>query len=182
LAQFNLQHYFTRDIEKAVSATEVAIFCTAHRQYFEERESLLKSAPKLQGVFDGCNLFKQSDFNGSCGYAGIGRCSGFPDEEFIKFVHDSFRIMECGVANEVAGFVDFANRRFGKDDFNRVDFKEVQRIAATCVTGCDIVNPGPIDDLPEYNGFIPRLVKCAKKAYESSKKNNHRNTPIDSDF
>jgi len=89
---------------------------------------------------------------------------------FIDFTHDGFRIMERGVANEVAAFVDFANERFVRDDFNRVDFKEVQRIAATCVTGCDIVDPGPISDLPDYNGFIPRLAKCAKMAYERMKK------------
>ena len=56
------------------------------------------------------------------------------------------------------------------DDFNRVDFKEVQRIAGTCVTGCDIVDPGPISDPPEYNGFVPRLAKCARTAYERTEK------------
>jgi UDP-N-acetyl-D-mannosaminuronic acid dehydrogenase len=166
LAQFNLQKYFTRDTEKALSNAEVAIFCTAHRVYFQDREALLKSAPRLQGVFDGCNLFKYSDFNGDIGYAGIGRSSGVPDDTFIDFVHDGFRIMECGVANEVNRFVNFANVRFATDDFNRVDFKEVQRIAGTCVTGCDIADSGPIDDVPEYKGFVPRLIRCAEKAYE----------------
>jgi hypothetical protein len=145
----------------------VAIFCTAHRLYFQDREALLKSATNLQGVFDGCNLFKRSDFSGNIGYSGIGKRSGSPEPAFIEFVHDGFRIMERGVANEVATFVDFANERFAKDGFNRVDFNEMQRIAGTCVTGCNIVDPGPIDDLAEYNGFIPRLVLCAKTAYES---------------
>ena len=151
-----------------MSDAEVAIFCTAHRLYSQERETMLESAPKVQGVFDGCNLFKKSDFNSSIGYAGIGRGRDVPDDEFIKFVHKGFRIMECGVANEVAAFVDFANEHFAEDDFNEVDFKDVQRIAGTCVTGCDIVDPGPIDDLPEYNGFVPRLVRCAKKAWENA--------------
>jgi UDP-N-acetyl-D-mannosaminuronic acid dehydrogenase len=167
LAQFKLQNYFTRDLEKALRNAEVAIFCTAHRLYFQDREALLKSATNLQGVFDGCNLFKRSDFSGNIGYSGIGKRSGSPEPAFIEFVHDGFRIMERGVANEVATFVDFANERFAKDGFNRVDFNEMQRIAGTCVTGCNIVDPGPIDDLAEYNGFIPRLVLCAKTAYES---------------
>jgi UDP-N-acetyl-D-mannosaminuronic acid dehydrogenase len=166
LARFNLQKFFTRDIDKALGTAEIAIFCTAHRQYLEKRERLLKSAPNLQGVFDGCNLFKKSDFNSHIEYAGIGRGSRAPDDAFIKFVHDGFRIMECGVANEVAALVDFVNERFAEDDFNRVNFKEVQRIAGTCVTGCKIVNPGPIENIPECDGFTPRLVKCAKKAYE----------------
>jgi UDP-N-acetyl-D-mannosaminuronic acid dehydrogenase len=166
LIKFNLQKYFTRDIEKALSETEVAIFCTAHLVYSQEREAMLKSATRLKGVFDGCNLFRKSDFNSNIGYAGIGRGSGAPDDAFIEFVHDGFRCMECGVANEVAAFVDFANKHFAGDDFNKVDFKDVQRIAGTCVTGCDIVDPGPIDKMPEYKGFVPRLVKCAKKAWE----------------
>jgi UDP-N-acetyl-D-mannosaminuronic acid dehydrogenase len=168
LIKFKLQKYFTRDIEKALSEAEVAIFCTAHRVYSQEREAMLKSATRLKGVFDGCNLFRKSDFNSNIGFAGIGRGSGAPDDAFIEFVHDGFRSMECGVANEVAAFVDFANEHFAEDDFNKVDFKEVQRIAGTCVTGCDIVDPGPIDDLPEYKGFIPRLVRCAKKAWEKA--------------
>jgi hypothetical protein len=167
LAKFNLQKYFTNDIEKALNNAEVAIFCTAHRVYSQDREALLKSAPGLQGVFDGCNLFKRSDFNGNVGYAGIGRSDGSPGDTFIDFVHNGFRIMECGVANEVNRFVNFANERFATDDFNRVDFKEMQRIAGTCITGCDIVDSAPIDDLPEYNGFVPRLVQCAKKAWEN---------------
>jgi hypothetical protein len=167
LIKFDLQKHFTGDIEKALSEAEVAIFCTAHRVYSREREAMLKSAPGLQGVFDGCNLFKRSDFNSSVGYAGIGRGRDDPDEAFIEFVHDSFRVMERGVANEVAAFVDFANDHFAEDDFNKAAFREVQRIAGTCVTGCDIVNPGPINNMPEYKGFTPRLVCCAKNAYES---------------
>jgi hypothetical protein len=168
LLKSNLQKYFTRDIEKAMRQAEVAIFCTAHRMYFQEKEALLTSALKLQGVFDGCNLFKKEDFDGKLAYAGIGRGSGSPEDAFLDFVHDGFRVMERGVANEVADFVDFANERFAGDDFNRIDFKEVQRIAGTCVTGCDIVDTGPIDEVPEYKGFVSRLVRCAKNAYEAS--------------
>jgi hypothetical protein len=134
--------------------------------YFQEREALLKLAPKLKGVFDGCNLFKRSDFDGNMRYAGIGRGNGSPEGAFADFVYDGFRIMERGVANEVEAFVNFANERFAEDDFNRIDFKQVQRIAGTCVTGCDIADPGPINELAQYKGFVPRLVRCAKKAYE----------------
>jgi nucleotide sugar dehydrogenase len=167
LHQFNLQNYFTGDIKKALSQAEVAVFCTAHQTYLEELEKMIQVAPQLKGIFDGCNLYRKSDFNGSkiC-YAGIGRGTKTPESDFIDFVHEGFRIMERGVANEVQAFVGFVNNRYAVDDFNRVDFKEVQRIAGTCVTGCEIVDPGPIADLPEYQGFVPRLMKCAKKAYE----------------
>jgi hypothetical protein len=170
LHQFNLQNYFTGDIKNALSRAEVAVFCTAHQNYREEREKMLQVAPQLEGIFDGCNLYRKSDFNGSkISYTGIGRGTKTPESDFIDFVHEGFRIMEKGVANELQAFVDFANERYAKDDFNRVKFKEIQRIAGTCVTGCDIVDPGPIPDLPEYRGFVPRLVKCAKKAWEKKK-------------
>ena len=75
--------------------------------------------------------------------------------------------MERGVANEVAHFVAFANERFAGDEFNKVEFKEIQRIAGTCVTGCEIVDPGPVETVPEFQGFVPRLVKCAERAWRS---------------
>ena len=62
-------------------------------------------------------------------------------------------------------FVIFANERYANDDFNKVDFSEVQRTAGTCITGCHIVDPGPIASLPAYKGFSSRLVKCAFKAF-----------------
>jgi len=167
IRQFNLQKYFTRDIKKALIEAEAAVFCTSHQIYSERLEEILHTAPKLKAVFDGCNLFKKKDFNTSCiDYAGIGRGTKTSNPEFIEFVHDSFRIMETGLANELQGVVDFANERFANDDFNRIDFKEVQRIARTCVTGCEIVDPGPIETVPDYQGFVPRLVGCAKRAYE----------------
>jgi len=167
LIKFSLQNHFTRDMQDALDKADLSIFCTAHQKYSEDREQMLQLAPQLKGVFDGCNLYKKSDFNGSkIGYAGMGRGTKLPSPDFIDFVHEGFRIMERGVANEVQTFVDFANEHYAADDFNRVDFTEVQRIAGTCVTGCDIVNPGPIESIPEYKGFTPRLVRCAKTAYE----------------
>jgi UDP-N-acetyl-D-mannosaminuronic acid dehydrogenase len=165
LHQFKLKDYFSRNMGKALCDSEIAVFCTAHQNYSEDRKMMLQLAPQLKGVFDGCNLYKKTDFNESqIEYAGIGRGAKTPPPDFIDFVHGGFRTMERGVANEVQAFVDFANEHYAKDDFNRVDFKEVQRIAGTCVTGCDIVDPCTIDDLPEYNGFVPRLVQCAKAA------------------
>jgi UDP-N-acetyl-D-mannosaminuronic acid dehydrogenase len=163
LKLFGLQENFTRNADEALSQAEFAIFCTAHREYFEQRAVILQKAPNLKGVFDGCNLYQKADFDG-LPYAGIGRGAKPPDQTFIDFVHDGFRIMERGVANELNAFIAFANQTYAMDKFNRADFQEVQRIARTCVTGCDIVDPGPIDQMPQYKGFVPRLVKCAKKA------------------
>ena len=169
LLKFNLQEHFTRSAEKALSNAEVAIFCTAHQSYFQQIDPFLDSAPRLRGVFDGCNLFRKADFDGRVAYAGIGRGIGVPPDAFSGFVYEGFRTMERGVANEVARFAAFANERFAGNDFNKVEFKDIQRIAGTCVTGCDIVDPGPIEKTPEYDGFTPRLVSCAKKAWDEYK-------------
>jgi UDP-N-acetyl-D-mannosaminuronic acid dehydrogenase len=164
LKLFKLQDYFTRDARKALEEAEVAIFCTAHRDYLKERSALLRMAQRLKGIFDGCNLFNAADFNG-IPYEGIGRGNQPPSEEFINFVHTGFRIMERGAANELNAFIEFANQEYAPDDFNKAVFGEVQRIAGTCVTGCAIVDHGAVEELPQYHGFIPRLVQCARQGW-----------------
>jgi len=116
----------------------------------------------------GCNLFSEEDFgNSSIKYIGIGRGKKSPGEKFLNFVYDGFRIVERGFANEIKSFSEFANSHYANDEFNKIDFKEIQKIASTCVTGCDIADPGPIEDIVLYDGFIPRLVKCAKRAWDN---------------
>ena len=164
LKLFRLKDCFTRDARKALEEAEVAIFCTAHRNYLQERNKLLSMAPRLKGVFDGCNLFNRADFNGMP-YAGIGRGNQPPGEAFIDFVHAGFRIMERGVANELNAYIEFANQNYAPDDFNKAVFEEVQSIAGTCVTGCAITDRGAVEELPPYKGFIPRLVQCARQGW-----------------
>jgi UDP-N-acetyl-D-mannosaminuronic acid dehydrogenase len=167
LVKYGLEGRFTRNLGEALAEAEVALFCTAHRDYAEGRERILAAAPRLRGVFDGCNLYRRAEFDGSrAGYAGIGRGTQTPPAGFVDFVFEGFRVMERGVANELNSFIDFANSRYAPDAFNRIDFKEVQRIAGTCVTGCAIADPGPVETAPAYEGFVPRLAKCA---YEASK-------------
>jgi UDP-N-acetyl-D-mannosaminuronic acid dehydrogenase len=168
LAKYALQNHYTRDMGKALSQAELVIFCTAHKDYADNLQSMLDLAPNAVGVFDGCNLYRKSDFNGrQVGYAGIGRGVKTPNMDFVDFVYEGFRVMERGVANELKSFVDFANSRYAPDAFNRIDFKEVQRIAGTCVTGCAIADPGPIEEIQQYEGFIPRLVTCAYRAHRA---------------
>ena len=52
--------------------------------------------------------------------------------------------MERGLANELLQLVDFLNASYASAPFNRVDFREVQRLAGTCATGCQTVDPGPL--------------------------------------
>ena len=165
LVKFGLEQYFAKDLEQALRLAEILIFCTSHKIYVDERNRIIGLAPNLKGVLDGCNLYSRDDFAGQAfGYAGIGRGINPPAPDFLDFVYDGFRVMERGVANEVQGFINFANDRYVNDDFNRVNFSEVQKIAGTCVTGCEIVDPGPVESVPEYKGFFSRLTNCAYRA------------------
>jgi hypothetical protein len=57
--------------------------------------------------------------------------------DFVDFGFEVSTHHGRSVANELK-VIGFARRRAVKDEFNRIDFKEVQRIAGTCVTGCAI--------------------------------------------
>ena len=163
LIRYDYQEIFTSDMKRALEKAEIIILCAAHKIYADEMNKIINSSYKLTGLFDGCNLidsgvFEKADF----AFAGIAKGKYKPREEFIDFVQKSFLTVEIGFANEIKNFIDFVNKRFAPDEFNRVDYHEVQRIAGTCITGCRIVDPGPLMHAPSYNGFTPRLVTCAE--------------------
>ena len=162
LKRFDLQSHFTQDLGEAVQEAEYLFVCTGHKVYADDLASILRLAPRLKGVVDGCNVFRRSDFAGGApGYAGIGRGRRAPDDAFLDFVYRGFRAVEVGLANEVKALVDFLNTAYADGQFNQVRFTEVQRIAGTCVTGCAIADAGPVEPAPSYHGFIPRLARLA---------------------
>jgi hypothetical protein len=127
-------------------------------------DTIIGSAPHLKGIFDGCNLLKRSDLkNDRIGYAGIGRGKMDPTNEFINFVAEGFQAVQRGFANELQYLINFINDRYAPDEFNRVDFRNVQKIAGTCVTGCRILDPGAVIPVRRFGHFLPRLVACAQK-------------------
>ena len=162
LVRHGLAELFTRDLQAAVGPADVIIMCTAHRVYLEERRALIGGAKRAVGVVDACNLWAATDVTGlGIGYAGIGRGTLPPAAELVAEVTKGFRAVETGVANEVHGLVEFLNARYASDGFNQVRFSEVQRIAGTCVTGCDIVTPGPVRTPAGTSGFRSSLVGIA---------------------
>ena len=164
IVKFGLEQFFTRDMHRALKNSEILIFCTSHKIYADELDLIIKSATKLKGIMDGCNLYRQDAFSArSIEYTGIGRGTNPPSPNFVDFVYNGFRVVELGVANEVQNFINFVNERFLIDDFNRVEFSDVQKIARTCVTGCDLVNHSQIKMVPVYKGFSSRLTRCAQK-------------------
>jgi hypothetical protein len=132
-------------------------FCTAHREYVPLAHELLATRPGL-AIVDACNLIPRPR---EAKYCGIGRGTRPAPAELVDTVQEGFRAMERGVANEVSDLVAFLNASYADGPFNRIDFREVQRIAGTCVTGCDIVEPGVVLAPVSFNGFRSRLVEQA---------------------
>ena len=99
--KYNQQEYLTHDLNKALSDAEIIIVGTAHKEYLDKID-IITSAPNLKGVMDACNIFKHSYFSErNIPYAGIGRGVGEPSPDFVRFVFDSFRAMEKGLAIEL---------------------------------------------------------------------------------
>lgn len=165
LERFGLTKYFTNDLDAAVGDADVLYFCTGHQVYKNDLKGILAKAPKATMAIDGANLYKASDFAGTpVKYAGIGRGTKAPTPEFIDFVEKSFIAVEKGTANEVKAMAEFLNGKYASSDFNKVDFEEVRRLGATCVTGCNIVAAAPVGPAPEYKGFRSHLADCAASA------------------
>ncbi len=167
LSKFNLHKYFTRDLNDAVKDADYIFVCTAHLNYLEQKDQIINASENLKGLYDGCNIYSYEEFkNSKIKYAGIGKGEKIPEDEFVDFVAQGFRFVEKGVANELQNIINFLNNTYSMDVFNKAVFRDVKRIAITCSTGCNIVDPAVIDSLPSYLNFISQLVK---DAYDSSK-------------
>lgn len=152
---------FTRDLDVALSGADLVFLCTAHAAY-ADLGTRLAAMRGLRGVVDGCNLLDPASLNGVADrYTGIGRGKARPDAALVDFVVESFRVMERGVANELVSLIEFLNAEYAPDEFNRTSLAEVQRLARTCTTGCDIADAGPVTTAPAYHGFVSRLARTA---------------------
>jgi UDP-N-acetyl-D-mannosaminuronic acid dehydrogenase len=162
LRHAKLEGVFTRDLAVAVREADVLALCCPHRAYADGWAGLVALAPRATAVLDACNLLR-ADAATSHGlaYAGIGRGHTAPSAGLVEAVFRGFEAVERGVANEVAGLVEFLNARYAASEFNRVRFAEVQRLVGTCPTGGTLVDAGPVAPVPAHDGFRSRLVARA---------------------
>jgi UDP-N-acetyl-D-mannosaminuronic acid dehydrogenase len=168
LLRSGLAKSFSSDLTGALSGGQILVFCTAHQYYRDKMELILGSDRALAAVYDGCNLSKPADFRGrGIKHGGVGKGTQRPTRKFVDFVHRGFVAVETGFANELADDIDFLNGRYANRDFDRVSFQEVRRLAATCVTGCRIPDPGAAGEVAALSGFLPRLVRCANRQNRS---------------
>ncbi len=166
LVAAELTSYFTRDFRRALDKAAVLVFCTGHSIYGEEMERLLASSQDLVAVVDACNLVPRSPVEDrGLRYRGIGRGSRQASEKLVSEVVRLFRMVETGVANEVSELIDFYNRRFTEDSFSAAEFSVVRRLAATCVTGCQLGQPGAVTD---GSSVIPSRLVAAAAGLEAS--------------
>ena len=50
--------------------------------------------------------------------------------------------------------IEFYNENYALDDFNKVKFTEVQKLAKTCSTGCEIADPVIVDKVPSTRDLL----------------------------
>lgn len=164
LLKYNQQDHFTRDLEEAIIDADYIFMCNSHKEYTDKVVEIATTGKSLKGVVDACNIYKAEYFN-SIGvqYTGIGRGKNEPTQEFITFVFKSFQAMERGLAIELSNLINFYNKNYAFDEFNKVKFSEVQKLAKTCSTGCEIADPVIVTKIPSYLDFTSKLVVSASR-------------------
>ncbi|HSE47170.1 MAG TPA: hypothetical protein VLA89_17760, partial [Gemmatimonadales bacterium] len=162
LRRFDVTDQFTRELPLVLAGAEVVVFCTPHKVYADGWAEIRGVGASLRGVLDACNLFPHAADFGGLRHAGIGRGRAAPSAALVEAVYRGFKSVETGVANEVQGVVRFLNARYADTEFNRVRFSDVQHIAATCPTGCQIVDTGPVASRVSDEGLESRLVAASR--------------------
>jgi len=145
LRKSDLSKHFTNSLEQAVGQAQVVFYCVGHAVYLHGLDEMLATAGRLEAVYDGANLFQRAQFDGlPIHYAGVGRGKNRPDTQLVEATLKLFHQMEQSIARELLELIAFLNEHYAADQFNRVSFDEVRKLAASCVTGCVIpaVQPG----------------------------------------
>jgi hypothetical protein len=162
LEKYHQENNYTLDLNEALKDADYIIMCNSHKEYIDNLETIIKAPKALKGVVDACNIYDSEYFRKlGIPYTGIGRGTDEPTNDFISFVFDSFQSMENGLAVELNNLIKFYNSNYAFDEFNKVDFKDVQKLAKTCSTGCEIADAISVGVLQSYQGFSSRLVELA---------------------
>lgn len=166
LLKYKQQDNLTHDLKKALEFADYVFICSAHEEYIDHFDTIA-STPNVKGIMDSSNIYKRQQFSKTPEkYAGIGKGTEEASDEFVQFVYESFRAIEKGLGHELLGLINFYNQNYAFDEYNKVKFADVQRLAKTCSTGCEIANPEAIENVPVYNGFSSIL---SQKGYLNSK-------------
>jgi predicted nucleic acid-binding protein len=166
LLRFKQQDHLTHNLKEALEFADYVFICSAHKEYIDNAETII-STENVKGIFDASNIYNRKIFtNNPEKYTGIGKGTDMPSEDFVEFVYESFLAMEKGLGHELLGLINFYNENYAFDEYNKVKFEDVQRLAKTCSTGCEIADADAVDRIPSYNDFSSIL---AKKGFSNSK-------------
>lgn len=169
LQKENLVEYFTNDLSGCLEHADYAFVCVAHKEYMNRFQEIVDNSGKLNAIIDACNIYSKDQFKlKSVQYIGIGRGERPPDKSLINDVYQAFKSVETGVANEVYSLILFLNKVYANSEFNKIHFQTVQKLAASCSTGCIITEPGRIKTWNHKRHFSSELVECAQNAQQYS--------------
>lgn len=162
LLRAGLAGVFHRDFADALATAEVVVVCVAHQRYLRGGKRWLHYAQRARSVIDACNAYRASEIASPVvRYAGMGRGLRRPSGALIDAVAAGLEVVMRGVASEAAMLVQQLNERHAPDAASRVDFAEVRRLAACCVSHCPLEGTQPVVPMPSIDGFRSRLVACA---------------------
>jgi UDP-N-acetyl-D-mannosaminuronate dehydrogenase len=161
LLRAGLGGVFHRDFGDALATAEVVVVCVAHQQYLRGGKRWLPYAQRVRSVIDACNAYRASEIASTVvRYSGVGRGFRRPSGALIDAVAAGLQAVMRGVGREAEMLVAELNERYAPDAFSRVDFAMVRRLAACCVSQCDVTPMEP-ESVPVVDGFRSRLVACA---------------------
>ncbi len=161
IAAAGLTANLTESMDTALRRADVVFVAVGHSVYRGLPHHLRAVAPRCNLVIDAANLFRAAEFTATgVRYTGIGRGSQTPSPALLESVVAQFRALERGVANEVNALVDFFNASYATEPSSEVLYEDVQAMARSCATGCDLVDPGPVASWPEHD-FRSRLAGLA---------------------
>ena len=165
LLRSGLAGSFHRDLADALATAEVVVVCVPHEQYRHGGKRWLPHAQRLRSVIDACNAYRAAEIaSPAVRYAGIGRGIRRPTGALIDAVAAGLQTVVRGVGQEAAMLVQALNDRFAHDEFGLVQMNEVRRLAACCVSRCNVTADEPVGEMPRVDDFRSRLVACAMGA------------------
>jgi UDP-N-acetyl-D-mannosaminuronic acid dehydrogenase len=166
LLRTGLAGTFHRDLADALATAEVVVVCVAHQQYLNRGKRWLRHAQRLRSVIDACNAYRAEEIaSPAVRYAGVGRGFRRPSGTLITAVALGLQTVMHGVGNEAAMLVAQLNDRFAREEFGRVRMDDVRRLAACCVSRCNVSEGTPTAPPASVDGFRSRLVACAVDAW-----------------
>jgi UDP-N-acetyl-D-mannosaminuronic acid dehydrogenase len=154
---------FTDELPRALTSADVVVLCTPHQAYATHFHQILGCAPNNAPIYDGCNLLANLPLPPDRHVTGIGRGANPPDVALVDTVVAGFRLVEQGVAHEMAHLLDALNASYADSDFNVVRFSELRRLAATCITGCNL--PDPVAYRLSLTKLHPPFLRLANLAF-----------------